>query len=265
MPLTVIALMMGAATLSATWNALIKGAGNKLFMTILLLGAAGLLGALALPFLPRAAPASWPYIAASAALSVAYYALVVQAYHLADLSLAFPVMRGTAPLLVALASRMVIGERLSWGAWLGVGLICSGILGLAATARGGSARGVGLALANAVNIAVYTCVDGLGVRRSASPVAYGLWVYLLTSAPMVAWACLRHKAEFARYAVKWLPLGLLGGVAGIAIYSTTLWGMTVAPVALVAISAIFLKERVGVRRAVLACVIAFGAVVLRLA
>lgn len=277
MPFTVIAVMMSAATLSATFNALIKGADEKLFMTILLTTATGVVSALALAFLPGPGPASWPFIAVSATLSVGYYAVVAEAYQVADLSQAFPVMRGTAPLLVALASRALIGEHLSWPAWLGVGLICSGILGLATSARSGSAKGVGLALVNAVLIACYTCCDGIGVRRSGSPFAYGLWVNVLTALPLLSWILLARGRAFVRYLPARLHLGLLGGLASATVYSATLWGMTVAPVALVAalretsilsalaISAVFLKEKVGLRRALLACAIAGGAMALRLA
>jgi drug/metabolite transporter (DMT)-like permease len=277
MPYSVIVLMMCSAFLSASWNALIKGAGDKLFMIILFNAAAGVLGALVLPFLPVPAPASWPFISATALLSVVYYAGVARAYHVADLSLTFPLMRGMAPLLVAMSSRMVVGERLSAGAWLGVGLICCGILGLAATALERHGKGVALALCNAAVVAAYTLTDGVGVRRSGSLVAYGLWVYILTALPMVAWALAVHRRAFVRYAAAKAPIVLTGGILSIAIYTTTLWGMTVAPVAVVAalretsilfavaLSAFVLKEKVGLRRAVLACAIAGGAVALRLA
>jgi len=277
MALPILVLMLIAASLSAGWNALVKGAGDKLFMTILLVGASGLLGALALPFLAGPARASWPFIAASALCSSGYYAVVAMAYREADLSLTFPLMRGTAPLLVALASRFVVGEQLSAPAWIGVGLICCGILGLAASSRGQSAKGVGLALGNAVVIAVYTLIDGLGVRRSGAPVAYCLWIYLVASAPLVGWALFSRRAAFVRYARERAGIAVLGGTLSIATYATTLWAMTQAPVAVVAalretsilfavvISGLVLKERVGFRRIAMACAIAGGAMVLRLA
>jgi len=277
MSFPVIALMMVSASLSASWNAVIKGAGNKLYMTILMTGGAGLLGALALPFMAVPARAAWPFIAASAALSVLYYAVVAKAYHVADLSQAFPVMRGSAPLLVALTSGLVLGERLSLAAWSGVGLISCGIITLAASSLGRSRKGVGFALVNAVIIASYTLIDGLGVRRSGALASYGMWIYVLTAAPLVAWAFITDRTGFGRYVGERAGLGLLGGLVAIATYSTTLWAMTVAPVAMVAalretsilfavlISAVVLKERVGLRRLAMACAIAGGAMMLRLA
>ncbi len=277
MPVHIIVLMLLMATLSASWNAMIKGAGNKLYMTILMTGGASLVGLLVLPFVPAPARPSWPFILASGALSVVYYATVAKAYHLADLSQTFPVMRGGAPLLVAMTSWAVVGEHLTTGAWLGVALICAGILGLATTAAGRSTRGLALALANAGVIATYTLVDGLGVRRSGSPVAYCLWVNVLTGLPLTAWALIREREGFWSYVSGRLGLGVLGGAMNTAIYSTTLWAMTLAPVAVVAalretsilftllISSLVLKERVGVRRLALACAIAGGVMALRLA
>jgi drug/metabolite transporter (DMT)-like permease len=277
MPFPVIAMMLFSASLSASWNAVIKGAENKLYVTILMTGAAGLLGALVLPFLARPDPAAWPFLAASAACSVVYYAVVARAYHVADLSQTFPIMRGTAPLLVAMSSWLVVGERLSGAGWIGVGLICSGILCLAASSLRAGAAGLGLALVNAALIAVYTLIDGLGVRRSGTPMAYCLWVYVLTSIPLAGWACLFRRKEFVPYVRRHRYLGLAGGAVAIAIYLSTLWAMTVAPVAIVAalretsilfavaISAVVLKEPVGSRRVAMVCAIAGGVMVLRLA
>ena len=276
MAVFVLVIMLCSAALSAGWNAVIKGADHKLYMTILMTGGAGLVGALALPFLPAPARAAWPFIAASAVCSIGYYVLVAQAYRVGDLSLVYPLMRGTAPLLVALGSQVVLGERLSAATWLGVGLICGGILCLAATALGQRGRGAGFALGNALIIAVYTSIDGLGVRLAGTPLTYALWIYLLTGLPLVGWALYQDRAGFVRYvAARRLLAGLGGGVAVIT-YVTTLWAMTVAPVAVVAalressilfatmLSAWALKERVDVRRLVMVCAIAGGTMVLRL-
>jgi drug/metabolite transporter (DMT)-like permease len=277
MAFPIIATMLCAASMSAGWNAVVKNAENKLYMTILMAGGSGLVGALVLPFLRQPAVASWPFIAASAACSVVYYAVVAKAYHAADLSQTYPLMRGTAPLLVALTSRWALGERLSLGAWLGVGLISLGIFFLAASTVRKNAAGVALAMGNAVVITCYTLIDGLGVRRSGTPAAYCLWVYTMTAVPLVAWGLVTRRAEFSRYVAERPILGLLGGSVGIGIYATSLWAMTVAPVAIVAalretsilfailISSVVLKERVGYRRLAMVCAIAGGAVVLRLA
>ena len=65
-------------------------------------------------------PEAWPFIAASVTVYIAYYLLLTGAYKNGDLSLTYPLMRGTAPLLVALVSVATLGERLSSAGWLGV-------------------------------------------------------------------------------------------------------------------------------------------------
>lgn len=273
----VLAVVVFAALLHATWNAIIKRAEHKLFSMILVTSAAGLLAALALPCLDRPAAASWPFLAASCCFQVGYYVLVAKVYRTADMSQCYPLMRGTAPLLVALASRLCIGEGLSWTAWGGVALICSGVTGMWLARGRGGARGMGLALGTAVLIAGYTLIDGLGVRRSGAPAAYTLWLSALTAVPLLSWALLTEKTAFLRYASGRLHQGLIGGIGTLASYGLALWAMTRAPVAMVAalretsilfalgISAVFLKERPGRPRVVMACAIAAGAILMRLA
>lgn len=266
-----------AAAVHAGWNALIKGAVDTLLTTILVSAGAGLTAIAALPFMTRPAPASWPFLLASAVLQVAYYTLVAQAYRLADMSQSYPVMRGTAPLLVALASVLWLGESLSLAAWTGVGAICAGVLAMTAGNRRRTEGGLKVALLNAVVIASYTLIDGAGVRRSGAPLAYTMWVFLLTAIPLTSWALAAKGAPFVAYARRYGHLGLLGGIGSIASYGAALWAMTLAPVPVIAalretsilfgtaISALVLKERIGTARITAVGLIVLGALVLRLA
>ncbi len=179
-PDAMLAVLVGAV-LHAGWNALIKGGAEKLVDTALVAGGAAIISACALPFLPVPDPASWPYLGASVMIHVGYFLLVAAAYRTGDMSYAYPLMRGSAPLLVALASAVIGGERLSGGGWLGMLLISGGVMGLALGQRYGKPRhlasgpqlGVtGYALGNATVIAVYTLVDGLGARASGHAVSY---------------------------------------------------------------------------------------------
>ena len=108
MPLSVFAAVLLGAALHASWNAIVKGGPDKLLTTVLVAAASGLVAARppAVPALP--APASWPYLAASAVVQVLYFALVAGAYRATDMSRAYPLMRGLAPALVA-----VFGRRLA--------------------------------------------------------------------------------------------------------------------------------------------------------
>lgn len=276
MNVTVFCIVLLAAALHATWNAIVKRGGDTLLTTILVTGSAALIAAVGLPFLPHPSPESWPFIAASSLFQIAYFVLVARTYRIADMSLTYPMMRGTAPLLVALASLVLIGERLSRSAWLGVGIICAGILSMAGAARNNNRAGVALALGNAVVIAGYTLIDGIGVRRSGAPSAYTLWIFLLTGVVLVGWVLTRQRTGILRYAGRNWALGLLGGAGTIGSYGLALWAMTVAPVAVVAalretsilfgvaIAALILREKVGAAKIIGVCVIAGGAAALRL-
>lgn len=278
MSLVVFAVVLFAAALHATWNAIVKGAGDKLLTMILVTSAAGTVAALVLPFLTLPAPASWPYLGVSLSLEVLYFALVAGAYRAADMSETYPVMRGTAPVLVAGVGTLWLGESLSLRGWAGVLLICGGILSQAwAAQRAGARKGIALALTNAAVIASYTLVDGAGVRISGAPASYILWLFLLTAMPLLGWALATRRTAFLRYASANWHLGLAGGIGAMTSYGLALWAMTGAPVALVAalretsivfamlIAALGLQERMSKPRLLAAGLITFGAVALRLA
>ena len=277
MSLTVFAVVMAAALLHASWNAIVKSADDKFLTTIMVTAAAAALSAAMLPFLTAPARASWPYAAASAVFQIAYFLLVARTYQIADMSQTYPLMRGTAPLIVAFASVFQMGDALSPVAWAGVLGICLGIFSIALGNRLNDRRGVYLALVNALVIAAYTLIDGAGVRRSGAPAAYTLWVFLLTGVPLTLWATSTSRVASFRYFRRHWRLGIAGGVATTASYGLALWAMTIAPVAIVAalretsilfgtlIAAVVLRESVGPRRLVAACIIAGGAAILRLA
>src|SRR5271156_3033287 len=104
MPPGVFAIVLFAALLHASWNAIVKGAGDKLLTTVLVTTSAALLAALFLPALRQPNAGSWPFILASSLFQVAYFMLLARTYHVADMSQTYPLMRGTAPLLVGIVS-----------------------------------------------------------------------------------------------------------------------------------------------------------------
>lgn len=278
MGLSIFAIVIFAAALHAGWNAIVKGGSNTLLTTVLVTASAALLALVSLPFLPPPTPGSWPFIGASAFFQIVYFVLVARAYRVADMSLVYPLMRGTAPLLVAVATVAWLGQPLTGLAWLGVGIICAGVLSMAVGAPPGASRiGMVLSLSNALVIAGYTLIDGIGVRRSSAPAAYTLWIFLLTGGVLVAWAIVSRPSEFRGYVGRNWHLGLIGGAGTIGSYGLALWAMTVAPVAIVAalretsilfgtaITALILHKAVGRTRLAAVCIIACGAILLRLA
>jgi drug/metabolite transporter (DMT)-like permease len=272
----ILAVLLGAF-LHASWNAAIKSGRDKFFDTVLVATGAGVIAAVTLPFLPLPAPASLPYLLTSTILQIIYFLLVAAAYRTADMSYAYPLMRGTAVLLVASFSSLLIGEHLTGWAWTGILSISMGVLALTALYRRSAPSLVptAFALGNAAIIAGYTLVDGIGSRLSGNTVAYTLWLSLLTGIPLLAWTAWRRPAAFAGYfRTRWM-VGLGGGFCTLASYGLALWAMTRAPVATTAalreisilfgmlISAGVLKERVGPSRLAAGAVIALGAAILR--
>lgn len=277
---TVVLIVLFGAFLHASWNAVVKSSGDKFLNAMIVVGAAGVIAALFLPFLPVPDRSSWPFLATSTVLQVVYVCLVVAAYKSGDMSQAYPIMRGTPPLLVALVSGPLIGEVLPLGRWVGIGFISAGVLALAFEARlragPGHGRTTALALVNAMFIASYTLVDGIGVRKSGVPVAYTMWLFVLNALPLMLWVLARHRQTFWPHLRGRLHLAVIGGVGTLGSYGLALWAMTIAPIAVVSalretsilfailISAVFLKERIGWQRVAAAVLIVIGIMVIRL-
>jgi phosphonate utilization associated putative membrane protein len=281
----VLAVLFGAV-LHAGWNALVKSSGDKELDTALV----HFLGALVAlpPLLLVGAPpqAAWPFIGASLVVHVAYYVTLAGAYKHGELGMTYPIMRGSAPLLVALGSSLVLGESLSPLAWAGVIGVTVGVA-MVGLAHPGEAlhhrRALGFALANAVVIMTYTFIDGSGVRTAVaaggSAASYVLLLFVLDGFPYPAMVVLRRDAAGRRaivdYARRRWPLAALGGAASIGSYAIALWAMTRAPVAAVSalretsvlfatlLGAWLLKERLGAQRLVGALVIVGGVIGLR--
>jgi drug/metabolite transporter (DMT)-like permease len=272
----VIAVVLLAAILHAGWNVVVRAGTDRRWETALLVSGAAVLAALILPFLPLPPVAAWRYLLTSAGFQAVYFVLIAEAYARGGMALAYPLMRGTAPMLTALAAWALVGEVLPPLAWTGIASICIGVAALARR-RGvpGERTTVRLALANAVVIAVYTLNDALGVRISGTPLAYTLWLFPLGAVPTLLWL---HRGGLPRLP-SWREARRALGGAGclIAAYALVLWAMTRAPIAPVAalretailfgvvLARFLLGERPGRWGWGGALTIATGAVLLRLA
>lgn len=285
MSLGVVAAVLFAALLHAAWNALIKSGGDKELDTALIHSLGTFVGVPLLLVTGLPAPASWPWLAASLVIHVGYYIALAGAYRHGDLGFAYPLMRGTAPLLVALGSASLLGEALPPAAWFGVAGICAGVLlvGLSHVPAEGSRRrrALGFALANAVIIAAYTVIDGHGVRASENVLAYVALLFAIDGLPYAALVLARRgragRAAAWPYLRARLPVATVGMLASLGAYGIALWAMTKAPVAAVAalretsvlfaalIGARWLGEGFGAARLAGAGAIVAGVVALRLA
>ena len=277
-PLPVALAVLGAALLHASWNAMLKSGGDKQLDAVGLAAGSGLVALLAAPVAGVPARASWPWIAASAVVHIAYFRLLAESYRWGDLSFSYPIMRGGGPLLVTLAGVAAFGEVLPWAETAGVLLISVGILAFAShSARDPAAqrRSLAYALGNAVVIAAYTLIDAKGARASGAPVAYTLWFFVVNGIVITALGAMQRGAEVPRHLARTWRRTLGGGALAAGAYAIALWAMTLAPVALVAvlretsvvfaaaIGAAFLGEPFTARRVAATLAVLAGLVALR--
>jgi drug/metabolite transporter (DMT)-like permease len=270
-------LVLLSALMHAGWNYLVKASPDKLLDTVGITVGAGLLAGLLLPFVPMPAPVAWPWLGLTLVVHVGYFYTLVGSYRHADLSVAYPLMRGTAPVLVACAAPLA-GDVATPGLFVGVALIGLGI-GLPAwigVMRGAVGRaGLGFALANAAFIATYTLSDGIGVRLSGNALSYAVWLFFLNALSIFALARWRRgTGVLVRLLPRW-RMTMAGAVFAFCSYGIVLWAMSVAPIPAVAalretsviIAAILgtwlLKERMGRWRIAGAVLVALGAVAIR--
>jgi drug/metabolite transporter (DMT)-like permease len=279
----VLVAVLGAAALHALWNSLVKSASDKFLSSAVVALWCGVAAVVAALVLPRPAAVAFPFIVASAIIHIVYFMLVGQLYRSADLSVAYPIMRGLAPLIAAVIALATLGEAPAPIASLGVLALVGGVLAMGASglAHGRiDRRTVVVALANSAVIAIYSVIDGQGARLSgagsAFAFAYNSWADALTALsylPIILF--LRGRAVVATFAQDWRR-GLIGGLAAFFGYAIVIWAMTRAPIATVAalretsvvfaaiIGVVALGEPFHAQRAIAVLVILAGVILLRI-
>jgi drug/metabolite transporter (DMT)-like permease len=272
----IIAIVIGAGALHATWNAITKQINDRLMAFAWIGIASTMTGALVLCFTGLPYQTAIPFAVASAVIHVAYDLALMNSYRLGAFNQTYPIARGTSPLLVAVAAYFLAGERLSAPALLGITTLAAGLMSLALS--GGrltrhDAPAIWAALLTGVTIAGYTVVDGLGVRHAHDPWAYTALLFLLQGPPLAIAAAIRRPAAAWRERPT-IHRGLLAGLLSVAAYGIVLWAQTKAPLAEVAairetsvvfaalIGMLALGEDFGKRRVVAAMVIAVGIVLI---
>jgi drug/metabolite transporter (DMT)-like permease len=274
MTASIAALVLFAALLHACWNAMLKG-GRDGFWGMTVMGiATSLACAAALPFLPLPARASWPYIAGSALLHVGYNAFLVRAYRRGDFGSAYPIARGSSPLLVTLGAALVAQEVPTLIGMTGIVLVSIGIISLAFRGRQLPETGIFYALGTGFFIAAYSVTDGIGGRLSGSAVSYTLWMCVIWGATALPLYKFRRPGAAIWQGTRATGLAALGGVVSVLAYGIVIFAMTRAPMGSVSalretsvlfavlLARIFFGEKLTSRRVLSVLVIAAGALCL---
>lgn len=279
--LAVLLGLFSAVTLAAANVAVKMG-------TDILVGRAVLSASAAALILPFAFVVPAPDAATFAALGFAipahffYQLCLVQAMQRGDLSLVFPVMRGAAPLLTAAAAFVLIGERLSPAALLGLGIATAAVIAFALPPGGWRGRhpdaaALAWALATAIGVALYNVADARGVRTAPDPFTYIVWLFLTDWILItIAALTLRRRALARAVAEKW-RYGVSAGMLAILSFGSALYAFSLIETAKVSAlretAVVFaalmgtrlLKEGFGRRRLAAALALAGGLVLMQFA
>ena len=269
-----------AAACHAGWNALIKVGLDPLSTTTLISMGSGVVALAFIPLFGIPALASWPWLAASVAIHLVYFASLIETYRTGDLGQVYPIARGAAPLMTATVTTFFVGETLNGVGWIGIVALVAGVLLL--SARGGrhlasiDRRAIGFAFFTALTVCGYSVVDGVGGRLSVNPNAYSVWLFIGIAVVMLPYALFRDGRDVLPAMQKYWQRGIAGGALQFLSYGIAIWAMTAAPIAVVAtlretsvlfgavIAVVVLKEPLRAVRVMAACLIVCGLILIRL-
>jgi drug/metabolite transporter (DMT)-like permease len=269
-----------AALLHASWNAMLHGNRDRFLSMTWMSIAIAAIATLVVLSAPLPDRASWPYIAASGVVHIFYNVSLVRSYRRNDLALAYPVARGSSPLLVTLGAALFAHEAIGPLHAVAIAMISGGIIAIALQGRRVSRAGALAALTTGATIALYTVIDGIGVRLSnGQPLTYTAWMFLFYWVMPVLFVASRGLAPL------WAPVrdeplavgsSLAGGLVSIAAYGIVIWALQsgamgavsalreTSVVFAVLIGRMFLRETVSGARWLACLVVAAGAACLGL-
>ena len=270
-----LTLVLCAAALHALWNAIVKGADNRVLVFAAMSVTNVLAGAALIALFRAPAAESWPYIAASTLIHYGYFVFLLLAYRLGDFSQVYPISRGLAPVLVALGAQAFAGEKLPVLAWLGLLSVSFGIIVLALPSIGAKPNRAAVAAAAATGlfIASYSVVDGIGVRLADSPFGYIGWLFVLEF-PVIIVIALWQRGKPPANLWPAIRLGLLSGIFAALAYGIVIYVKAFTPLGAVSavressvifaavIGAVYFGERPWRRRVFAAAIVTTGVVVL---
>jgi len=274
----IVGLVLLAALLHASWNAMAKSGGTPQFS----IASYRLVNAIwCLPllfFFPLPLAASWPMLLASTIIHTAYYYTLSKSYRSGDLSQVYPLFRGLAPVLVVLGAALMANEYLSAGAMLGIGLVSVGLISI--TFAGGtfgkiSGPALRWGLATSVFIGAYTVADGMGVRAAGNPFSYILWLFIFEPIPIGLWLLATDRSGWFGYMRAKPGKITAGALAAATAYAMVIYAMSVAPMGMVSslretsvifaalIGTLMFREPFGRQRIIAAALVCLGVVLIK--
>ncbi|MGP6429540.1 EamA family transporter [Pseudomonas paraglycinae] len=274
MPTHLVLLVLFAALLHASWNALLRGGADRLWSMTVMCVAIAIVCAVAAMFMVAPAPRSWGYALLSALLHVGYNLFLVRSYRVGDLGQIYPISRGSSPALITLGAALFAGETITPGELLGIALVSGGIISLAFRGRRLSVPSLPYALGTGCFIAAYSVVDGIGARLSGAPLAYTVWMSALWGVLMpVVYIGLRDARSL--FSIRpGMFAAAMGGLVSLFAYAIVIYAMNEAPLGAVSalretsvlfaalLGYLFLGETLTVRRMLACVVIASGAIII---
>lgn len=273
-----LAVLAGAA-MHAGWNALVKSGLDRTTSIFLLAFIQGIICLALLPFFATPSALSWPFVAVSAILHSGYKIFLIRAYAHGDMSQVYPLARGAAPLIVALAGIFLLQENLTATKFAAVCVIGLGVMMMSSKLGTGQAmprKALLFALGTALFTASYTLVDGVGAQLSGTASGFTLWMFVGDGVLMTIYALLMRGRGLFAAARGNLLRGTAAGALSLGSYWIAIWAFTLAPIALVAalretsvlfamlIAVFWLGEKASPQRWLAAGLILAGIVLMRL-
>jgi drug/metabolite transporter (DMT)-like permease len=273
-----IGLVLLAALLHASWNALTKAGGDPLISVTIITATGGVCALPLMIWLPLPESETWKWLFVSACIHYVYQLALVRTYQLGELSQVYPIARGLAPLGVACLAAIGADEYLEPGQLVGLALASLAIISLGTAGAGGRStkHAVGMAILTAVLIGSYTYTDARGVRSVESVEHFIGWSFFLGSVPMILTTIVVRRSDGLVALRRLGTQSIGGGLMATLGYAIALWALSRAPMASVASlresSVLFaailgtrlLGESFGRRRVVSALVLVVGLILVQI-
>ena len=276
MTLTVTIILLSAGLIHAIWNALLKVNKDIITMMGVLYGTMGVIALILVFFTSPLSIDALPYLLLTSIVHLAYKFGIIKMYQHGDLSLVYPIARGTAPVVVMILALLFANEIPTYIQITGIIIICAGLLGFLGNKTYGSRRAIVYAVLTGIIIASYTFLDGMGVRVANNIFSFAAWVIIFDGFGTFLMVILIRQKRFLPAAIPMLKTAIpAGAMAGFA-YVAVMWALSQGDMASVSairevsvvfaaiIGTVFLNEAMGKRRIIASLIVLSGIIILNI-